>query len=241
MSITERINAGGKSAAVLGSAAETREPVLLTGRYHAEFRGYKDVHRREYLRLHYYIEELKTRARATDDRATKERVWRLIRDLDFEANALTELKRVDDYRNTVVDEGARYLLDNGLAGSGYTAAFYLGLISSVSYSAIAAGDTMAQIAGTNGWREANATNAPNYSEGARRTAAWSAASSRSKALSAGLVFTFSGSGTVKGSFLTTNSTKGGSTGTLYSAGLFTGGDQPVVSTNTITVSYTASA
>ena len=46
--------------------------------------------------------------------------------------------------------------------------------------------------------------------------------------------------TIKGCFLVSNSTKGGTTGTLYSAGLFTGGDQPVVSGNTLTVSYTAS-
>ena len=91
-----------------------------------------------------------------------------------------------------------------------------------------------------GWLEAGLANAPTYSETARRTAAWAAAAGRSKALSAGLVFTFTGIGTVKGSFLTTVATKDGITGSLYSAGLFTGGDQPVVATNTLTVSYTAS-
>lgn len=139
--------------------------------------------------------------------------------------------------NLVTDVGARYLLDNGLAGSAYTAAFFLGLISSVSYTAVANADTMASHAG---WGEAGAAIAPAYSESTRRTAAWAAASSRSKALSAGLVFTFTNSGTVKGCFLTTVSTKDGTTGTLYSAGLFSGGDQPVVNTNTLTVSYTAS-
>ena len=128
------------------------------------------------------------------------------------------------------------LLDNGLAGSSFTAAFYLGLISSTSYSALAAGDTMSSHAG---WLEAGSGNTPVYSESTRRTAAWAAASSGSKALSAGLVFTFTGSGTAKGCFLTTVNTKDGTTGTLFSAGLFSGGDQPVVSTNTLTVTYTA--
>lgn len=141
------------------------------------------------------------------------------------------------FDNVVTTVGKNYLLDNGLAGSAYTAAFYLGLISSTSYTAVAAADTMSSHAG---WLEAGSANTPVYSESTRRTAAWSAAASGSKALSAGLVFTFTGSGTVKGCFLTTVSTKDGTTGTLYSAGLFTGGDQPVVNTNTLTVSYTAS-
>lgn len=143
----------------------------------------------------------------------------------------------EEFDNLVTTQGKNFLLDNGLAGSAYTAAFFLGLISSVGFTAVAAGDTMASHAG---WQEAGLAVAPAYSEGTRRTAAWAAASAGSKALSAGLVYTFTGAGTVKGSFLTTVATKDGTTGTLYSAGLFSGGDQPVVATNTVTVSYTAS-
>lgn len=139
----------------------------------------------------------------------------------------------EEFDNLVTTVGKNYLLDNALAGSSYTAAFFLGLISSVSYSAVAAGDTMASHAG---WLEAGATNAPTYS-GARKTTAWSSASAGAKALSAGLVFSITGTGTVKGCFMTTVSTVDGTTGTLVSAGLFSGGDQPVVNTNTITVSY----
>lgn len=142
----------------------------------------------------------------------------------------------DDFDNTVVTTGKNYLLDNGMAGSSYTAAFYMGLVSLASYSAIAAGDTAAS---HSGWLEAGNANAPTYS-GNRKTTAWSAASAGSKALSAGLVFTFTGSGTVKGCFLSTIATVDSTSGTLFSAGLFTGGDQPVVSTNTLTVTYTLS-
>lgn len=143
----------------------------------------------------------------------------------------------DEFKNVVTTVGKNYLLDNGLSGSAFTAAFYLGLISSVGFSAVSASDTMASHAG---WLEAGLANAPTYNEAARRTASWAAAAAGSKALSAGLVFTFTGPGTVKGCFLTTVSTKDGTTGTLYSAGLFSGGDQPVTDQSTLTVSYSAS-
>ena len=47
------------------------------------------------------------------------------------------------------------------------------------------------------------------------------------------------SGTIAGAFLTSNSTKGGSTGTLYSAGSFTTGNRTVLSGDTLNVTYTA--
>lgn len=135
--------------------------------------------------------------------------------------------------NLVTTAGANDLLDKYLGGSSYTAAWYLGLIGNTSFTTgPAAGDTAASHAG---WTEATG-----YSQAARPAASWNSASARSKALSAGVVYTANASDTIKGCFLISNSTKGGTTGVLYSAGLFTGGDQPIVSGNTLTVSYTAS-
>lgn len=142
--------------------------------------------------------------------------------------------------NVVTTVGKNLALDTFLAGSSYTVTGpYMGLISSVSYSATSAADTMASHAG---WTEAGITNAPTYTT--RKTAAWSSASAGSKALSASLTFTFTGSGTVKGCFLVFGSgavaTVDNTSGTLYSVGVFSGGDRIVSSGDSLAVSYTAS-
>jgi len=151
------------------------------------------------------------------------------------------LKWEDAFPNVVTTVGKNLALDTYLAGSGYTVVGpFLGLISSVTFTAVAAADTMASHAG---WTEAGATNAPTYTS-PRKTAIWSAASAGSKALSAALSFAITGSGTVKGCFLVFGtgalSTIDNTAGTLYSAGLFTGGDKIVVNTDTLNVSYSAS-
>jgi len=168
---------------------------------------------------------------------------------DADGNVLWEEK----WKNTVVAVGKQLLLDTTLAGSSYTVVGpYMGLISSVSYAgAPVVGDTMSS---HSNWLEAGSTNAPTYTlgttsggAGTRATCAWSASSVSSgtatKALSAGLSFYFTGSGTVNGCFIVTgtgaSSTFMNTSGTLYSAGAF-GTAQPVVATNTLTVSYSTS-
>lgn len=125
------------------------------------------------------------------------------------------LKWVEDFDNLVTTVGKNDLLDKYFAGSAYTAAWYIGLVDNASWTAFAAGDTMSSHAG---WIENTA-----YSQGARPTLSFSAASAGSKAASAA-AFTISGAsgGTddIKGAFITTVSTKGGTTGILYSAGAF---------------------
>lgn len=148
-----------------------------------------------------------------------------------------ELKWTDVTVNTVTTVGKNDLLDKYFAGSAYTATWFCGVISSVSYTAIAAGDTMAS---HSGWTEAGGTNAPTYT-GNRPALAFAAASGGSKATSSASSFTFTGAGTIKGMFGNTITTKDGTTGVLYNAVLFTGGDRVVVNTDVVNVSVTYTA
>lgn len=142
----------------------------------------------------------------------------------------------DTFKNLVTTVGGNNMLDNHLSGSGYTAAWYLGLIGSTGYTT---GVNVADTASSHsGWAEDT-----NYSQSTRPAASWNSASGKSKSLASGAVFNISGlsgQNTIKGCFLISNGTKGGTSGVLYSAGLFTGGDQPVVNGNILTVTYTAS-
>lgn len=147
------------------------------------------------------------------------------------------LKWADTIQNLVATGGKNDALDKYLTGSAYTATWFLGLISSTTFTAVAATDTMASHAG---WLEAGAANAPTYSQTARPTTAWSAAAAGAKSLSASLTYSITGTGTVKGCFLTSVATKDGVTGILYSAGLFSGGDKVLANLDSLSVSYTAS-
>ena len=149
-----------------------------------------------------------------------------------------QLKWQEKARNLVTTVGKNEVLDKALAGSSYTVVGpYLGLISSTSYSAIAASDTMSS---HSGWTEAGGTNPPTYS-GSRKTAVWAGASAGAKALAAPLSFGITGSGTVKGCFMVLGSAGtdaiDGTAGILLSAGLFAGGDKAVANGDTLNVSY----
>jgi hypothetical protein len=159
-------------------------------------------------------------------------------------DGMSEVAWTDQAVNTVCTVGKNLALDTFLAGSAYTVVGpFLGLISSASYSATAAADTMAS---HSGWLEAGTTNAPQWTtpaSGARATtnAGWSSASAGSKALSAAKSFSISTTGTVKGAFLVYGTgavaTAMDTNGTLMSAGVFSGGDKAVANLDTLNVSY----
>lgn len=148
-------------------------------------------------------------------------------------DAAGNLKWADDIKNVVTTAGKNDALDKYLAGSAYTAAWYLGLISATSYVSVpVAADTSAS--------HATWTEDQGYSQATRPAASFSAAAAGSKALASAGVFSMNANTTIKGCFLISVNTKGGTTGVLYSAGLFTGGDKVMQSGDTLNVSYTAS-
>jgi hypothetical protein len=154
-----------------------------------------------------------------------------------------KLKWSETIDNVVCTVGKNLALDTFLAGSAYTVTRpFMGLISSVSYTAVTAGDTMGS---HSGWLEAGGANAPTYT-GNRKTAVWSAATAGGKALSAALAFAITAvsPGTVKGAFLVFGSgavaTKDDTNGVLWSAGTFSTGDKPVVNGDTLNCNYSLS-
>jgi hypothetical protein len=225
---SERAQISAQTDAIVGLGAAIVEAMETRGRFYARNVGPVEHKRARYVELR-------------DSIAARKATWKLwqrigLKRLEIEFGSIPlEEKWRDTIKNTVVTVGKNYILDNALAGSGFTATNYIGLISSTSYSAIAAADTMASHAG---WLEAATANNPTYSQANRPTAAWSAASGGSKALSAALTYSINGAGgTAKGAFLTTNNTKDGTTGTLLTAGLFTGGDKALSNGDTLSVSY----
>jgi hypothetical protein len=91
-----------------------------------------------------------------------------------------------------------------------------------------------------GWTEVTA-----YSQATRPVATFAAASLADPSVitnsASPAVYSINGTTTVGGAFLTTDNTKGGTTGTLFSAADFASpGDRSVVSGDTLTVTYTFS-
>jgi hypothetical protein len=212
-----------------GSVGNTLvESFALRGYYEVVCMEPVPAHADAYLKAFATVQEIEQLGRIR--RALRHRSLRAAR-LVMAATPMRERWR-DDIRNLVPTVGKNFTLDTLLSGSSYTAAWYLGLISATGYSsAPALGDTMAS---HSGWAEDQ-----NYTSSTRPTMAFASASAGAKSLTTPQAFTMNATTTIKGSFVSSSSIKGGTTGTLLSAGLFTGGDQAVSSGNILNVSYQA--
>lgn len=139
-------------------------------------------------------------------------------------------KWTDDFTNLVTTQGLNHLLSTVFAGGTAAATWYIGLISSAGYSALAAGDTLASHAG---WTETAAYTGDRkeWTEGAPAGGAMTNATSVDFAITGGV--------TVKGAFLCSAET--GTSGTLFCEALFSGGDRAVINGDTLKVTYTLTA
>lgn len=147
------------------------------------------------------------------------------------AHPRSEVLWTEEFPNLVTTAGLNKLLDATLKTGLASPTWFVGLVDNASFSAYAAGDTMGSHAG---WIEgvpySNATR-PAFTPGA--IAAGSVDNSASKA-----VFNVNATLTVRGAFLADNSTKSGTTGTLYGEGDFASA-RSVVSGDTLNVTITA--
>ena len=152
-------------------------------------------------------------------------------------DAQGNLKWSAESKNLVVNGGLQDMNAKYFTGSAYTAAWYLGLYGAGASNTPAAGDTMSSHAG---WTEvvpySNATR-PVCTFGTPTTANPSVATNSASPAS----FTINATATVGGAFLTSDNTKSGTTGTLFSAAEFgSPGDRAVASGDVLTLTYTLS-
>jgi len=140
-------------------------------------------------------------------------------------------------KNLVVNVGLQYMAGSALTSVTQITTWYLGLYGAGASNTPAAGDTMSSHAG---WTEVVA-----YSNATRVAATFVTATAANPSVvtnsASPATFNINGTTTVGGAFLTSGSAKSGTTGTLFSAADFgSPGDRSVVSSDTLSVTYTFS-
>jgi len=147
------------------------------------------------------------------------------------------VKWVAEEHNLVVNEGLAYMAGSALTSVAAVTSWFLGLYGAGASNTPAAADTMSSHAG---WTEV----VP-YSNATRPACTFVTATTADPSVATNsaspATFNINATSTVGGAFLVSNSTKSGTTGTLFSASDFSApGDRSVVSGDTINVTYTFS-
>ncbi len=145
-----------------------------------------------------------------------------------------QVKWADSFHNLVMNGGLANMNGAYLAGSAQSTTWYLGLVTGPgSGTTFAAADTLASHAG---WTESTA-----YT-GNRKAVTFGAATTANPSVitnsAAPSSFSMNATATIAGAFLCNVDT--GTSGVLFSAGDFTGGDKSVASGDTLNVTYTFS-
>lgn len=138
------------------------------------------------------------------------------------------VKWVEEAHNEVTNVGINDILDV-MFGAQAKRSWYVGLTDSTPTESVS--DTMSSHAG---WSEIytqySQTNRPAY------TVAAAASQSVTNAASVA-TFSFTASATIGGAFITSDNTKNGTTGILFSVVAFTGGDRTVGNGDSVEVTY----
>ena len=137
----------------------------------------------------------------------------------------------EDWENIIVNQGLDYLIDVALGGATQITTWYLGLVNGATPSFLAA-DTLA----SKSWTEDE-----NYNEAVRQTWVDGGLSGVGSLNNSGSVASFlmNATTTIGGAFLASDSTKGGTTGTLYAEGDFAT-DRNVIANDILEVTATFS-
>jgi hypothetical protein len=148
-----------------------------------------------------------------------------------------ELAWEEEADNLITRQGAGDSLDKHLRGSAYTAAWFLGLVDNASFTAFATTDTHAT---HGGWIETHTT----YSEGTRPAVVWGAvttATDTTETVSTAVRFTMTATVTLRGGFVSNQSTKGSTGANILYGEVAFASTQVVQSGYLVDVTITASA
>lgn len=136
--------------------------------------------------------------------------------------------------NLVVNVGLQYMAGTALVGVTQINAWYVGIYGAAASNTPAAGDTAASHLG---WTENTS-----YDQANRPVANFASATNANPSVvtntASKAVFNMNATTTIGGAFLISNNSKGGTTGTLFSAADFQApGDRSVVSGDILNVTY----
>lgn len=136
-----------------------------------------------------------------------------------------------DFPNGITDVGMNHILETQFNGGTPVTSWFIGLMNNSGFTALAAADTMSS---HTGWTELTA-----YTEATRPE--WTAGTAAARAITNASVvdFTMNATNVVKGIFITSVSTKSGTTGTLWSTASFSS-TASVVNTDVLKITYSVS-
>ncbi len=141
------------------------------------------------------------------------------------------LKGTYDFPNGIVDEGLTDLLAVYFDADTPTTTWFIGIVDNSGFSAFADADTMGSHAG---WNEFTT-----YTEATRVAWVVDVPAARSATNTTSSDFAITGTGTLKGIFIVSNSTKSGTTGILWATAAFAS-NVAVVNGDSLKITYTVS-